>query len=211
MEHPSCTRRAPRWCRHWFGTLLTWKLHQLRPRRFSEKPQSRWWKYLQVQNPLCFTLVSFYLPTSLAKRFYSYGRFCVAGKLEHVAAGAATCLQALVESEKWKHATMELVSEVCHQTTTALGDKSTRTVAHVQLAISLATINPSILSVYGACLLHVGEEVLNGRANSWQHRKYAAKMVQAVVAIVDKDTLALELSSIMQVVEHKLSVCSSGS
>lgn len=116
-----------------------------------------------------------------------------------MAAGAATCMQALVESEKWKHASVDLVSEVCHRTTTAMGDKSTRTVAHMQLARSVATINPGTLNAYGACLLHAGEEVLKDSANSWQHRKCAAKMVQAVMAVVDRETLSLELNSITQV------------
>ncbi|XP_024376981.1 uncharacterized protein [Physcomitrium patens] len=126
----------------------------------------------------------------------------LAGKLEHVAAGSATCMQALVESEKWKHAPADLVSEVCHRTTTALGDKSTRTVAHMQLARSLATMNPGTLNVYGACLLHAAEEVLSVSTYSWQQRKCAAKMAQAVLAIVDRETLALEFHSITQVLEN---------
>lgn len=113
--------------------------------------------------------------------------------------GAAICMQALVESEEWKHAPADLVSEVCHRTTIALGDKSTRTVAHLQLARSLATMNPGTLNVYGACLLHAAEEVLSASGYSWQHRKCAAKMAQAVLAIVDRETLALEFHAITQV------------
>lgn len=108
-------------------------------------------------------------------------------------------MQALVESEKWKHAPADLVSEVCHRTTTALGDKSFRTVAHMQLARSLATMNPGTLNVYGACLIHAAEEVLSSSTYSWQHRKCAAKMAQAVLAIVDRETLSLEFHSVTQV------------
>lgn len=124
------------------------------------------------------------------------------GKMEHVAAGSATCMQALVESEKWKNAPPDLVSEVCHRTTTALGDKSTRTVAHMQLARSLATVNPGTLNVYGACLIHAAEEVLSSSVYSWQHRRCAAQMVQAVLGIVDRETLALEFHAITQVLEN---------
>jgi hypothetical protein len=125
----------------------------------------------------------------------------IAGKLEPVAAGAATCVQSLVESEKWKHASAGLVSEVCQRTTAALGDKATRTVAHMQLACSLAVMNPSALSVYGPELLHAGEEILRANSTSWKHRKCAAKMLQAVVSVVDKDKLALELNSTIEVLE----------
>jgi hypothetical protein len=108
-------------------------------------------------------------------------------------------LQALVESEKWKHAPPELISDLCHQTTTALGEKLTQTVAHMQLARSLASINPRPLSVYGPALLRAGEEVLSNADLSWQHRKCAAKMLQAVISILDSDRLGLELSSTKQV------------
>jgi hypothetical protein len=123
----------------------------------------------------------------------------IIGRLEPVSAGAAICLQALVESEKWKHAPPELINDLCHQTTTALGEKLTQTVAHMQLARSLASINPRPLSVYGPALLRAGEEVLSNADLSWQHRKCAAKMLQAVISILDSDRLGLELSSTKQV------------
>lgn len=125
-----------------------------------------------------------------------------AGRLEPVSAGAAICLQALVESEKWKHAPPELISDLCHQTTTALGEKLTQTVAHMQLARSLASINPRPLSVYGPALLRAGEEVLSNADLSWQHRKCAAKMLQAVISILDSDRLGLELHSTKQVLAN---------
>ncbi len=123
------------------------------------------------------------------------------GKLEPVAAGAATCMQSLVESEKWKYAPACLVSEVCQRTTAALREKATCTVAHMQLVCSLAIIAPSALSMYGAELLHSGEEILKASLTSWKHRKCAAKMLQAVVSVVDRNVLASELSSTVQVLE----------
>ena len=69
----------------------------------------------------------------------------------------------------------------------------------MQLARSLATMNPGTLNVYGACLLHAAEEVLSSSTYTWQHRKCAAKLVQAVLAIVDRETLALEFNAITQV------------
>lgn len=121
------------------------------------------------------------------------------GNLEHVVAGAATCLQAITESEKWKLAPEDLVSEVCNLNTTALGDKSTRTVAQMQLARSLSIMNPESCHVYGARLLNVAQEVLSDSTYSWQLRKSAAEMAQSILEIVDRKALDLVLNSITQV------------
>ncbi len=116
-----------------------------------------------------------------------------------MAAGAATCLHALVDCEKWKYASEESIHEVCQRATAALSEKSNRTVAHMQLVRLLATINPVTLSIYGASLLKEGEEILKGFPDSWQHRKFAVHLLQAVLAILDKETLALELPHTVQV------------
>lgn len=126
----------------------------------------------------------------------------LAGNLEHVVAGAATCLQAITESEKWKLAPEDLVSEVCNLNTTALGDKSTRTVAQMQLARSLSIMNPESCHVYGARLLNVAQEVLSDSTYSWQLRKSAAEMAQSILEIVDRKALDLVLNSITQALEN---------
>ena len=124
------------------------------------------------------------------------------GKLEPVAANAAACIHALVETEQWKYAHEEIVHEVCQRTTVALNEKPTRTPAHMQLACILASANPDTLSIYGASLLRAGEDILKVTTNSWQLRKAAAKLLQSVLTILDKETLETELQSALQVCEH---------
>ncbi|KAG0565249.1 hypothetical protein KC19_8G176200 [Ceratodon purpureus] len=127
----------------------------------------------------------------------------LAGKLEPVAANAAACIHALVETEQWKYTHEEVVHEVCQRTTVALSEKPTRTAAHMQLACILASANPDTLSIYGASLLRAGEDTLKVPANSWQLRKAAAKLLQSVLTILDKETLETELQSAL----HALDTC----
>ncbi|OAE28341.1 hypothetical protein AXG93_2490s1320 [Marchantia polymorpha subsp. ruderalis] len=123
----------------------------------------------------------------------------LAGKIEPVAAGAAVCLQALVECGKWGNASDEVVNEACLRTTVAMGEKSTRTVAHMQLTCALATANPTIMSAYGVPLLRAGVEILThipasaSAPASWQQRACAARLLQVVLPIVDRATLSSEL------------------
>lgn len=123
----------------------------------------------------------------------------LAGKLEPVASTAAACLHALAETDKWKHAREEIVHEVCQRTTVALGEKSTRTVAHMQLIRVLASVNPDVLCLHGASLLRAGEQILKNTSNSWQLRKAAAQLLQSVLTILDKETLQTELNSALHV------------
>lgn len=125
----------------------------------------------------------------------------MAGKLEPVSAGAAACLHALVETEKWKYACDETVHDVCQRTAIALGEKVARTVVHMQLVCALASANPDALSIYGTSLLRAGEDILKLTGDSWQHRKAAAKLLQAVLTILDKETLQIELDTTYHVSE----------
>jgi hypothetical protein len=122
-----------------------------------------------------------------------------AGKLEPVAGGAAACLQALVETDNWKRASSDLVHEICQRTIAALNEKSTRTVAHMHLIRSLASVNADILSIYGTSLLRAGAEILMLGSSPWQQRTSAAKLLQDVLTILDKETLTSELPFTMQV------------
>lgn len=121
------------------------------------------------------------------------------GKLEPVAAGAAACIHALIETEYWRCACNGTVQEVYQRLTVALSEKSTRTVFHLHLASALASMNPDTVGVYGAPLLRVGEETLKSAVDSWQHRKAAAKLLQGVLTILDKETLEIELDSVIRV------------
>lgn len=127
----------------------------------------------------------------------------LAGKLEPVAANAATSIHALIETEQWKYAHDEIVHEICQRTTAALSEKSTRTAAHMHLACILASTNPDILSIYGPNLLRAGEDVLKVTSSTWQLRKAAAKLLQSVLTILDKETLETEIHAALHVSEDR--------
>ena len=116
-----------------------------------------------------------------------------------MAAGAAACIHALIETENWKYACDETVQEICQRTSVALSEKSTRTVFHLQLASTLASMNPDIFGIYGTTLLRAGEEILKTSVDSWQHRRAAAKLLQGVLTILDKETLESEVDLAIQV------------
>jgi len=116
-----------------------------------------------------------------------------AGKLEPVAAGAAACIHALIETENWKYASEETVQAVCQRITVALSEKSTRTVFHLQLASALSSMNPDTLGLYGATLVRTAEEILKTAVDSWQHRKAAAKLLQGVLIILSREALETEV------------------
>ncbi|KAG0630784.1 hypothetical protein M758_1G203300 [Ceratodon purpureus] len=125
----------------------------------------------------------------------------LAGKMEPVAAGAAACIHALIETENWKYACDETVQEVCQRTSVALSEKPTRTVFHLQLACALASMNPDTLGLYGATILKAGEEILKSAVDSWQLRKAAAKLLQGVLTILDKEKLECEVDLAIHALE----------
>jgi len=131
----------------------------------------------------------------------------LAGKLEPVAANAATSIHALVENEQWKYVHDEIVHDICQRTTVALSEKPTRTASHMQLACILASTNPYTLSIYGASLLRAGEDSLKVTTNAWQLRKAAAKLLQSVLTILDKETLETELHSALHVRRYSKTLC----
>lgn len=110
-----------------------------------------------------------------------------------MAAGAAACIHALIETENWKYDSNETVQAVCQRITVALSEKSTRTVIHLQLASALSSMNPDTLSLYGAALMRIAEETLKTAVDSWQLRKAAVKLLQGVLIILDKATLETEV------------------
>lgn len=130
----------------------------------------------------------------------------LAGKLDAVAACAASCIHALVETDKWKYVREEMVHKVCHRTFVALGEKPTRTAAHLHLICSLASANPDIISSHGGSLLRAAEEILKVTTNPWQLRKAAAQLLLSVLTILEKDKLQRELNSAINVRESFESV-----
>lgn len=126
-------------------------------------------------------------------------------KVEPVSVGAATCLQALVESEKWKFATPHLERELCHRAAMALGERGTQTVAHMHLVRSLAKFNPEALQEDGAQLLRTGLDILlaaGGNCGPWQQRAAAAQLLGALLPALDEQTLASELLPTSEALER---------
>eukprot|EP00249_Psilotum_nudum_P024066 c29079_g1_i1 orf=338-2992(-) len=114
-------------------------------------------------------------------------------KLEPLASGAALCLRALVESEKWKFAPVELVDKLCFRVSAALGEKCTQTVAHMQLARSLAKFNTDEMQNYTAKILRSGAGILRTAGASWQCRVSAAQLLSSMFMAADEETLSSEL------------------
>ncbi|KAL2652469.1 hypothetical protein R1flu_020597 [Riccia fluitans] len=127
----------------------------------------------------------------------------LAGKLEPLAAGAAVCLHALVESGKWSCASEDLVNEACLRTAVALGEKGTRTVAHLQLTCALAVANPTVMGVYGVSLLRACVDLLRltSATSTWQQRSCAARLLHVVLPIVDRATISSELGPTIQALD----------
>ncbi|KAL3684304.1 hypothetical protein R1sor_002326 [Riccia sorocarpa] len=127
----------------------------------------------------------------------------LAGKLEPLAAGAAVCLQALVESGKWSFASEDLVNEACLRTAVALGEKGTRTVAHLQLTCALAGTNPTVMGAYGVSLIRAGVELLRltSATSTWQQRSCAARLLHVILPIVDRATISSELGPTIQALD----------
>lgn len=129
-------------------------------------------------------------------------------KLEPLSVGAAVCLQALVESEKWKFSPLDLQDLICAKATSALAEKGTQTVAHMNLMRSLSKFNRPVVQKYAASLLRSGLEILktsSGMSDSWQYRAAAAQLLGSVLKVADAETLQLNLSPIFQTLEGCLS------
>ncbi|KAJ7298282.1 hypothetical protein O6H91_Y006100 [Diphasiastrum complanatum] len=124
-------------------------------------------------------------------------------KFEPLATGAALCLQALVESEKWKLAPADIGIELCFKVAAALREKATQSEAHMHLARSLARANGNSLEQHGASLLRAGKEILEGAAGTekWRHRLCAVQLLRAVMVVVDGAKLATELGSVTETLD----------
>lgn len=126
------------------------------------------------------------------------------GKLEPLAAGAALCLQAIVDSDSWKFASVDIVNEVCLRVTGALEEKVTQTVAHMSLVCSLAKLNSLILEAYGRSLIKAGIEILeDGVANgNWRRRVIAVEMISSLLKYLDIEIISSEIPSIVDNLER---------
>ncbi|XP_024530537.1 uncharacterized protein LOC112346255 [Selaginella moellendorffii] len=125
----------------------------------------------------------------------------LSAKIEPLAAGAAICLQAAVESEKWKYAPRDLVADLCARASAVLKDRSGQTVGHIQLARSLVRVG-AVAPDCGVALLRASTEILRGNPPAWQQKASALQLVRALLLGLDKKSLAEESESIGKIIEH---------
>ncbi|XP_024514891.1 uncharacterized protein LOC112340540 [Selaginella moellendorffii] len=125
----------------------------------------------------------------------------LSAKIEPLAAGAAICLQAAVESEKWKYAPRDLVADLCARASAVLRDRSGQTVGHIQLARSLVRVG-AVAPDCGVALLRASTEILRGNPPAWQQKASALQLVRALLLGLDKKSLAEESESIGKIIEH---------
>ncbi|KAI5068784.1 hypothetical protein GOP47_0017129 [Adiantum capillus-veneris] len=120
----------------------------------------------------------------------------------HLSSGAASCLQSLVESDRWKCAPLDLQELVCAKGMQGLVDESIQTVAHMDLMRSLASISSGVvIQGYGAPLLAAGMDILQN-SSSTMKRVAAAQLLESILKIADAELLDLDLSPIVGVLQE---------
>ncbi|KAI5057096.1 hypothetical protein GOP47_0027111 [Adiantum capillus-veneris] len=122
-------------------------------------------------------------------------------RLESAAAGAAICLQALVESEKWKFAPSDLQKIICTKATAALVEQGTQAVIFLHLVKSLAKFCKEASKEHVAEWLGVGLQVLQRDTAQWQKRLAAAQLITIILKTADADNLGIDLPSIVKILE----------
>ncbi|MCO5565124.1 hypothetical protein L7F22_018795 [Adiantum nelumboides] len=125
----------------------------------------------------------------------------LSSRLESAAAGAAICLRALVESEKWKFSPSDLQDALCLKATTALVEQGTQGVIFFHLVKSLAKFCKETSKEHVAEWLGVGLEVLQADTAQWQKRLAAAQLITSVLKTAEVQNLGLDLPSIMKILE----------
>lgn len=128
----------------------------------------------------------------------------LAGKQGPAGAGAAICLQALVESEKWKFAHSDLHDLICAKATSALAERGTQTVALLHLMKSLAKFSRNAAQQHAPQWLRVGLELLqrdSGTPGSWQHHIAAAQLIAIVVKIANTEKLDIDLQATTEILK----------
>eukprot|EP00250_Pteridium_aquilinum_P020704 c24911_g7_i1 orf=209-2596(-) len=122
-------------------------------------------------------------------------------KLESSAAGAAVCLQALVESEKWKFAHPDLQDLICSKATAALAERGAHTVALLHLVKSLAKFSKEASQGHVAEWLRIGLQVLQADLGIWQQRVAAAQLIAIILKTADAQKLGLDLHVTVKILE----------
>ncbi|XXG42598.1 hypothetical protein AAC387_Pa01g2838 [Persea americana] len=123
------------------------------------------------------------------------------GPSETVAAGAALCLKALVESDGWQFAPDDVVNDICLRTVGALEEKLMQTNSHMGLAMALAKHNSLTVEAFARSLVLSGLQILTtGNANS-QKRLSSIQMINFLIKCVDSRSIFSELVTIIHVME----------
>ncbi|KAI5072981.1 hypothetical protein GOP47_0013087 [Adiantum capillus-veneris] len=120
-------------------------------------------------------------------------------KVELLSAGSAACLNALVESDTWKFATVSLVSKLSLKSAMALSSKSAQTVPHLNLLRALASVNASALAQFSIPLLRLlNQEILLCSSASWQLRLAAIQLMESLFKVAEQTTLVSHLGLSLQ-------------
>ncbi|KAH7426379.1 hypothetical protein KP509_11G099000 [Ceratopteris richardii] len=126
----------------------------------------------------------------------------LSSKLNSSATGAAICLQALVESEKWKFAHPDLQELVCSRVTDALEEQGILVVAcFLYLVKSLVRFSLDASKQHLSKWLGVGLQVLQAESDSWQTRLAAAQVLVIILKTVDVGKLGINISFVIKTLE----------
>lgn len=131
----------------------------------------------------------------------------VASKVQSSAAGAAKCLQALVESEKWKFAHPDLQHLICSKVSAALSERGAHMVPFLHLVKSLAKFSRDASRAHLAEWVRLGLQILQadwGQPVSWQERVVAAQVIAVILKTADVEKLGTDLHAISKVLEAYL-------
>ncbi|XP_073115695.1 protein SINE1 isoform X2 [Elaeis guineensis] len=138
---------------------------------------------------------------------------CLMGPQESVTSGTALCLKALVESDKWRFVSDELVNEVCLNVAGALEEKQTQTTSHLALVVALLKDNALIVDAYARSLVRSGLQILSAgvKDSDSRVRLSAIQMTNFLMKYVDSRSIFSEISNIVDVVgkcqsDHMLNV-----
>ncbi|TVU24977.1 hypothetical protein EJB05_27450 [Eragrostis curvula] len=126
------------------------------------------------------------------------------GGQDGASSGAALCLKALVESSNWRYASSETVNEVCLKVAGAMHDKTTRSNAHMGLAMALVKHNGLIAEAYARSIVRSGLQILDGETaeTSSQKRLSAIQMINFFMKFVDPRCISSELGRVIDVMEQ---------
>ncbi|KAI4378383.1 hypothetical protein MLD38_015870 [Melastoma candidum] len=123
---------------------------------------------------------------------------------ESLSLGAALCLKALVDSDKWQFASDEMVNTVCQNVAAALMGKSTQSNPHMGLASSLAEHNPLIVEAYARLLIQSCLQILQPGSNEANphKRRSAIQLLHILMKYLHPSSVYSDLKGIVKEMER---------